>query len=270
MARPFNIKRKIYRKKVGKYRRKRNRVFRSSRTNGVRRPHRFTRWLDWSDVYLLQGGSFSGTFGMSANLSTGLTAAFIGTALQITVPASSTGWFSCAMSPVFGAMPDYNEFTRLFDMYRVTSYGLKIVNLQNDYQAGTVTTGGTTQGFLMPTIHMCVDLDDNVPPAATAGGVNELRQYTTYRYKMMNGMNYLNGFVRLPGVKVITDSSQTGTGLTAVGMVKRSPKLDCAYDQIQSHGLKWVIEMVNNSPTTAATYWFKLETKIFITMYEVR
>jgi len=234
-------------------------------------PHMFVRGFDWANLYALQGSTFDGSYGLDG-LFAGCVASFSGNYLALTVPGATAGFASFAISPMLRSMPDFNEFTSLFDMYKMTGYSLKIVGLYNDYQA-TVATGGalSTVGQTMPVIHWVHDDDDNSPLSAAQNGIDAMREYTSYKWRGISGNNIMKTYKSRLGVRLINEAGQTGSGTTRVATIKTSPKLDCAAADIQHHGVKVIFELVNSLNTmVSVTYLFKIECRAYLKLYEVR
>jgi len=236
-----------------------------------KRPHHFYRTLDWSELFLNQGATFNGSFGLAAQVSAGVTLVFNGGLMYITVPAASLGYVSLALSPMMQSLPDYAEFTSLFDMYKIRGFSTKLYGMYNNYQAGTVSTAAVqTLGQTMPLVHTCMDWDDNTPFTPSPAGLDAIREFLTYKWRILNGNNVYKLYCSKPGVKIVTGTGDDDSGRHVPTFVKRSPMLDCHEIDVQHHAQKLFIEVPNLLATTPAAYVFKLETKVWLTLFQPR
>lgn len=266
MAKLRRNRKRLRRRKVNR------RMRRTKRKSSIyKRPHFFERSLDWSQLYQSQGASFDGSFGLSAQFSAGCTAIFTGDILTITVAPATNGYASFALSPMMRSLPDYLEFTSLFDMYKIRGFSTKIMALQNNFQATSVggPTGGTTIGSAMTILHTCMDWDDNTVFHPDITGTNAMREFLTYRWKAMNGNRIHKLYCSKPGV-LLQAQETTGVAINVPAMIKRSPLLDCGQVGIQHHSQKFIFEAANLFSTTSSIYVFKVESKIWINLVEPR
>lgn len=74
-------------------------------------------------------------------------------------------------------LPNYTEFTNLFDRYRINAVKLTIVPLVTSNDVNPATTL-----FTLPNVHTAIDYNDNSNP----GSMNELMQYSNYRCTRAN------------------------------------------------------------------------------------
>lgn len=159
-----------------------------------------------------------------------------------TYQASSAGTNPNAFYVTFGALPNYTEFTSLFDMYRINYVVFKLVPAVtgNDLNPASTTC-------VLPNIHSAIDYDDsNNPTLAT-----DLMQYSNY--KMTRGHNiHVRGF--RPSVCLDADA----TGSTAP---KWKQWINLAATSAEHRGVKFIIEQADGVTSGQCSY------KSYITVY---
>lgn len=234
-----------------------------------KKPHFFYRSASFAVIDALQasiGASGDGSAGLY--ITTGGTAsyAFVGENLQVTVAANTTGYLSIAFSPMLRTVSQSSEYTSLFDMYKILGFNIKLYPIWNNWYINTMVSA--------PVIHSCIDLDDNNAKTAGIAGVDALRQYTSYKWRILNGSDNKSTvwktYVSHPGVKMVTGSGQNDASGTQTSVIKRSPMLDCALFAIQHHGAQFIIVMNNGGSGSAATYAFDIESKIWMSFHQPR
>lgn len=239
--------------------------------------HFFNRCVDWSDIYASQGNTFNGSYGLAASPSSGVTVAFSGNLLAVTVSAATAGYVSFAFSPMLQTVLNYGEYTSLFDMYRLHGFSARLTPLQNNFMAPFTGTDGSNAlyaiGSCAAIIHSVLDWDDNNTVGASPSGVALLRDYLTYRWKALTGTGkgtYHKLYCKRPGVKIVTGSGNNDAGGNVVTLIKRSPLLDCATTNINHHGMKIVLELTNNFSSTSSVWYFKVESKLWASFTQPR
>jgi len=239
--------------------------------------HFFTRSFDWADVYESQGNSFNGSYGLAANGSDGVSIAFAGQLLTISVPAATSGYTTFALSPMLQSLQNYSEFTSLYDMYRIHGFSTRVTPLQNNFMAPFTGTDGTNAlyaiGGTCAILHTAMDWDDNQTFIADPAGVAGMREFLTYRWTALTGTgrgSFHKMYCKRPGVKIVTGSGNDDGGGNVISLIKRSPLLDCATPNINHHSQKFIFETSNTFATTASVYYFKVETKVWLNVTQPR
>lgn len=211
--------------------RKRPRISRAKmarrRIGALRRPmrlrqpiHYFKRTLKISDVT----ASFNATTGTAVNIA---------------------GTYAFGLD----AVPNYTEFTSLYDQYMIKGVRLSLVPSGNSYMTSTVSGAVGQYGFAR--INTAIDYDDSAPPASE----NELLQYMTN--KTSPGWKPHSRYFK-PKVQ-FSVANDDAAGTVASAAPRGNVWLDCANPSIDHLGLKvWIGAPVNNAATgnvsTSITY----------------
>jgi len=104
------------------------------------------------------------TLGYSANNGfCTLTGTNYGQALGIAFTLTGPQLTSNVVNPGLVPMPNVSEFTGLFDMYKITGVGMKIIYTNN--VANNTAAVGSYVNTALPVMQCCADMDDNVAPA---------------------------------------------------------------------------------------------------------
>lgn len=220
--------------------------------NTTKGPHRFIRTMGSESMSIVSTGvSAGGTISLSNQ-------GF----LTLTTSALLQGTQYFTWSPVFIMQdcPDSSEFTALFDRYRVKSVSLKFLPIANvaAYQLSTAATpsNGAVSGY----IHSVTDYDDSATFLASAAGVNDMRQYETYKTKRIFSTQTYS--VRPKLAMSVYQGAFTGYAQS------RNIWVDCN-TSAQYYGKKFLFEIFNPSLTT---YYinFKVEIKYNLEFRDVR
>lgn len=142
------------------------------------------------------------------------------------------------------SLPNYTDFTTLFDQYRVDKIRVTFYPRQN-------VTNGTFPSPTTDTVQSCqvfsvVDLDDGNAPTS----LNDVLQYQNL--KTTRGLQVHSRTFK-PGVEI----AQTNNGTLAGSMVKMSPWLDCTVASVWHNGLKVVLQ--NTGGFAPITYDMKVD-----------
>lgn len=147
--------------------------------------------------------------------------------------SANTGDTANGFSFALNSLPNYGEFTALFDQYRILEAIVSFIPLQNM----SVATSGTTN---YPGIFMtAIDYDDANLPATS-----DLQQYESYQriaaYR--------------PCVRVVKPRSAValynGSTFTGYGTAKHGQWIDAASPSIPHYGLKTIIHGAGYAAST--------------------
>lgn len=122
--------------------------------------HKFMRWGPALDFV---SGTSGGVPVININPDSGGTSV----SLAVGLPAADTSGVpsnyqvGAAMAFKVTDVPNYTDFTALFDQYRLDQVDIEISNLHNNADAGTAVT-------LMPSVTYCPDFDDGAVPSNSA------------------------------------------------------------------------------------------------------
>lgn len=145
------------------------------------------------------------------------------------------------------SLPNYTEFTNLFDQYRINGVRVKIIFTKNE---STTNTSVTTN--LIPIMGTCIDYDNASAPI----NVNEVLQYETARVHRMD-----KPIVRFLRPKV--DQALYSGAFTSYGNMRTW--IDSDSPTVQHYGLKWYTDGTGGGSvlgTTVIGYF-----TVYVTMY---
>jgi len=127
-------------------------------------------------------------------------------------------------------LPNYSEFTALYDQFRITKVEFRFTSTTTSVDLASGTTNLESANVFF---HTCVDTDGN-----GGIGVDDMRQYPTYRMHRLTALDGTNGSVRfVPKPKLII-----APGTNAQMANVRSMWLDCSTASSLEHfGLTWNI-----------------------------
>lgn len=147
-----------------------------------------------------------------------------------------------------GALANFNEFTSLFDQYRITGVKVNFI-----FSASSSNAGSTYQSTQLPLIWIVEDYDDG----SVLTSVLDYQQYGTVKVRRLN--NPITKFVR---PKPAQSVYQSGT-FSGYAQGQRNTWIDMQSPQAEYYGIKWGIE-----PCSAGTGTNTLGTlKVLCTYY---
>lgn len=126
-------------------------------------------------------------------------------------------------------LPNYTEFTNLYDMYRINKIVVKLIPKVSE--TGMVL--GATNNSAGIQLHSAIDYDDSTAPTNIA----QLCQYSTY--KMTRGHNI--------HTRVFVPKCEMSAGGTANVAPKAYQWLDTAHPDIPHFGMKLIIPTITAS-----------------------
>lgn len=155
--------------------------------------------------------------------------------------AAAFGW-----SFYLSAVPNYSEFTNLYDEYRIDY--IKMIFTKVGLQTNTGTT------IITPNVYYCIDKDDSSPPS----NVDQLMQYQSVKIKSVTD-NFTISFA--PRFQTPVYISGTSTGYrSSTGF------LDCTHADVPHHGIKLIMD-----PSGTASAWgYTVYVKYYMTFKGVR
>lgn len=125
------------------------------------------------------------------------------------------------------ALPNYTEFTALFDRWRITNVRLKF-HYSNNIANGSAAAG-TLTGVALPMIQIANDYDDAVPPAANT----ELMQRQNTKYWTLDSTGPKTHSV-VPNILLAAENS----GAFSSVAVSRGDFVDCSTPNTDFVGVK--------------------------------
>lgn len=124
-------------------------------------------------------------------------------------------------------LPNYTEFTNLYDMYRINKIVVKLIPKVSE--VGMVL--GATNNSAGIQIHSALDFDDSAAPT----NVSQLTQYSTY--KMTRGHNI--------HTRVFVPKCELSANGTANAAPKAYQWLDTAHPDVAHYGMKLIIPTIS-------------------------
>jgi len=160
---------------------------------------------------------------------------------SLTILSANTGVTANGFTFALSNLPNYTEFTSLFDQYRILQASVSFLPYSNSSQSGTVNS--SFPGI----IGSAVDYDDASLPAQT-----DLQQYESYKRNSC----YVE-FVRTikPRLAIATYNGSTFTGYAN----KYAQWIDANSPGVPHYGLKTVI---TGSTYTASTPIYEVEVQL--------
>lgn len=153
-------------------------------------------------------------------------------------------------------LPDYTEFSVLFDRYKIVGAKMKLIMYQNGALTGAAAVASYPQSGVL--WHGITDYDDSAAPTAAETGIDTLREYESY--KTCNAFNK----------GVIGQYCRPRLALSAYGgaftrYANAGPMwIDCNSVDTQHYGFKGIFEI---SPCASITSTMLAFIKPEITLY---
>lgn len=136
-----------------------------------------------------------------------------------------------AFQQAFSQLPNYTDFTNLYDQYLIKKIVVKMIPKISQHNLTSTTTGNAD----LPQVHSVVDYDDNTTPTS----VQQLCEYQSY--KMTRG-NQIHTRVFVPKIELNADSS--------VSAPKAYQWLDCDAPTLNHRGIKWWFSAPSSANTS--------------------
>lgn len=177
---------------------------------------------------------------------------------SVTISSGTTGYFAAAYTFALDDLPNYTEFTSLFDRFMISYVKIHIVNRSVNLSQ-IESYNNAALGF--PEIVYCVDNDDNTAPAASAAGMNTIRERGKAKGFLYSSTRRSCSIGLRPAVL-----SNMYEGVAATAYSPQWRKWISTTDYATPHyGLKYVIRVPFNTGVMPgdvtfdvfATYWFK-------------
>lgn len=168
------------------------------------------------------------------------------------------GSFASAVGgEVFGAstfnlahLPNYTEFTSLFDRYRITHIQVQFF-LKYSPDSGAADPAGNQQNATHPILYLVKDYDDSTVP----GGINALREHAKVQMRIMDP----NKVIKF-NIKPSTLSETYRSAVATTYSPQWKNWIDMAHPDTPYYGLKFGAENFfgqNQTIQMRATYWFE-------------
>lgn len=232
------------------------------RINGL---HYFKRTclLNTSNNYQILAGNFAGVAqGSSINNNSNYNEWYINTGAGNAVNTTN---YSMGLNFSLDMLPDYTEFTNLFDQYKILFAKISFRTWAT--QSSVEASGANNNGQLSAIMHSILDFDDNTAPPVTGAGVfNQLREFASYRTQ-----NFINDGKPLKRVckPRIAMAAYGGSVFTSYANMK-APWIDANSPDVKHYGMKfgWTVQ----APGAAVAYnlFFIPEVTLYLACRNVR
>ena len=130
-------------------------------------------------------------------------------------------------------LPNYSDFTNLFDEYRIVGISIKWIFTANNANYISQNTNNIDAVCGLPLLHYCIDTN-SASPAAT---INAMREYNTYKVRRLD--KPCKVYIRPSVASAVYDSAATW-GYTST----RKPWIDTSTPTVDYYGIKWAIDPV--------------------------
>lgn len=164
-------------------------------------------------------------------------------------------------------LPNASEFLTLFDRYQISGVLIKIFPM-NPF---SITPGASTQvngnGGIGGFLHSVTDYDDNTAFTASNTGVNDMRQYESYKCQNLTaGRGCFKYFIR---PRLAVSAYQGGVFNAYANM--RNLWIDCNSGNTEYYGKKFIFEISTPNITSSPQYYcFKMELTYYIKLKDLR
>lgn len=156
--------------------------------------------------------------------------------LQDGISIPSTAPWSYAYQFRLMDLPNYTEYTALYDQYRINKIVLKLIP---KYTESTVQAGATTNNAIMQQVHSAIDYDDLSYPT----GISQLCEFQTHKMTRGNQVH----------TRVLVPQCQINVGNLGAAAPKAKQWLDCDQPGLSHRGVKVFIP--NPTPANTTVYY---------------
>lgn len=166
-----------------------------------------------------------------------------------TIPAPASDTVSLYRFGLFD-LPNYAEFTTLYDQYQIAGVKISFVPLVNTVASNLGTVSGTGTVFNYMRTYSCIDYNNITAPAS----VNAMREYQTFKWKPITKVH--SRYIR-PKPQMLNGTD----GYTPQGKMPWFDTNTAANSQLYG-GVVFGVDAIPNIPT--GTQLFSVEVKMYI------
>lgn len=172
-------------------------------------------------------------------------------------------YFSMSTFFTLDMLPDYADFTQLFDQYKILKVKFKLTPYSTfgPMQSGVGTANNQSLGVMQ---HQYVDYDDATALAASSTGINSMRQFLSYRSRNLLGRPTKRSF--RPRMALAAYASGAFTSYAN----QKSMWIDANSPTVQHYGLKTIWEVFQPDFSVPVFIWFKLECTMYLACKQPR
>lgn len=221
------------------------------------RPYLFKRWVAYSNGTF--GNHYSGYLTFDADKIATMTLSNV---------AGSVSYGSLALDFQLRDLIDYTDFTTLYDKYKLAFVKVRIIPLATSASTAAAYTSVFSQSSMI--VHSILDSDDSAIVPATSAGVDQLRQYQTYKVANLiaNAQRGVTRVVRPSILMGVNDSAGAPVG----SRISRG-WLNLGNSSVPHFGIKYIFEGVSggsSDPVNGVKIEMKIEAKFYLACKEVR
>lgn len=155
---------------------------------------------------------------------------------QSVVGSGEIGEYEGAFAFKLNDLPDYTEFTQLFDQYKLCAVKVTFQQPYNDSETARFPRASAAQGTAMPSLHLhhVVDFND-----ANTLPILNLQQYQNHKVINLSGTSLRGGKTSVYCKPRIALAAYEGA---FTGYASQRGWLDVGDAAIQHYGLKWCLD----------------------------
>lgn len=150
-------------------------------------------------------------------------------------------------------LPNYTEFTNLFDSYRIMAIKIKFIYTSNVTGQGSAT-GPINPAVVLPICYTVVDHDDSVALTSQT----DYEQYESCKVSRLD-KPFTRYFKPCTTMMVYKDAVSTGYGIS-----RRSQWMDCSQPGVPYYGFKMGIDPVQYTTGGTILGYLTMITKYYI------
>lgn len=183
-----------------------------------------------------------------------------GTGVTVTADGTNLGtgansvtnitYFSGVAYATLNSLPDFTDFTDLFDQYKINGFELCI----RPFQTTECTSTVAGQPPLSAIMYWCMDFDDATPFAASNSGLQKMRERQSYTERTL----FKNQPVRITCSPRIAMAAYSGSAFSDYANIKPT-WIDSASPDVQHYGIKFIIQVFSPSFAAASNVWMRPE-----------
>lgn len=160
-----------------------------------------------------------------------------------------------AISWTLASLPNYTEFTALFDAYRITGVKTTVT-----FNSNFASVGAANLTHYIPNILMVQDNDD----ATALTAVTQYQEYDKFRLRRIDKPFSIFQRPR------IAQSAYGGGVFTSYIQTKGNPWVDCNSASVEYYGLKWVVDTTEPVSNDIVLGTLTLYHKVYLQCKDVR
>jgi len=181
--------------------------------------------------------------------------------LNLSAGAGAIRYGSGSMFFTLDSLPDYTEFTTLFDTYRIEKVKIKFTPFFGTSLTGAAVSATSAQCTVL--WHDIIDTDDKDVPTNSDTGLSQLRQYKSYKTRSLaSGRSFSRTLIPRSAQAVYSGA------FTAYAQTPQKIWYDCNNADVQFYGYKFIVEA--NYAGSDTILYVKAEVKMKLSLRDVR